>query len=709
MQPATPATVLADFGGTTFEHLGVTTRFDRRGDRFYVTTEGGDGKPHEYEVLWTYGVRPLQQYLVRFEDGRIQCLTIAWDTVEHRWFPLYDERMAPTDPLHWTGLQQNWNFMCAECHSTDVRRNFDLASNTFHTTWQDVTIGCQACHGPGSTHVAWAERAEKAGRVASVERDGDPGLDVRWNGADSRRAVDGCARCHARRSMITEDYRTGRPFLDHHEPALLVAPLYHADGQIRDEVYEYGSFLQSRMYAEGVRCTDCHDAHSIRLRERGNAMCTTCHQSNPPVKFRTLKKKLYDGVDHHKHEAGKPGSLCVDCHMPVKKYMVVDPRRDHSFRIPRPDLSEATGAPDACTACHQDKTTSWAAEKAKAWWPPEEEAAAKPAPFGPTFAAAQRNDPSSAPALASIALDPKRPGIVRATALFLLRRFPSPESRAAYVRALRDAEGLVRLEAVRGLSGETMPLVDEADGRDRAQHVAERLADDLRVVRMEAAGVLVALPPAFVEARWRAALDAAIAEFVARQTLLAERPESHLNLARLAEHQGRPVDAESEYRTALRLDPTFQPARFNLANLLDALGRPAEAEPVLREVVRREPGNGEGWYSLGLVLGELRKYDEAAAALSTAAPLLGARRPRALYNLGQVLDAAGRPDEAEDALLRAHQALRDDPEILEALATAYARHGKEAEALDAAERLVRLAPTSSRARALYDGLRAAKR
>ena len=162
MQEATQATVLGDFADASFTQYGVTSKFFRKDGRFFVRTDGADGALADFEVKYTFGVHPLQQYLIGFPDGRMQALSIAWDARPReqggrRWFHLYpDERIDHHDPLHWTRLSQNWNFACAECHSTNLRRNYDAQGDRFATTWSDLSVGCESCHGPGSDHVTWA-------------------------------------------------------------------------------------------------------------------------------------------------------------------------------------------------------------------------------------------------------------------------------------------------------------------------------------------------------------------------------------------------------------------------------------------------------------------------------------------------------------------------------------------------------------------------
>ncbi len=690
MQRADATTVLADFNDARLTLFGVTSRFFTRAGRFFVNTEGPDGAPADFEITYTFGIAPLQQYLIAFPGGRLQTLTIAWDTGRKRWFALYPGvKISPADPLHWTGRYQNWNLMCAECHTTNLRKGYDPTTDSYKTTWSALHVGCQACHGPGQAHLAWARAGGRARNSAGI------GLLVSFRTTDSRYQVDVCARCHSRRTRLVAAEGPGRPLLDEFRPELLRADLYHADGQQLGEVYEYGSFRQSTMYQRGVRCTDCHDPHSGKPRAAGDALCTRCHSEQSDPRFPTLTATSYDSPAHHFHAPGSAGARCVGCHMPAKNYMLVDARRDHSARVPRPDLSVKLGTPNACTACHADRSARWAAAAAEKWWGPR----VRQRPHDAEVLAAGRTGARNAePNLVALARDSDRPAIVRATALDLLRQYGAGGAAAA-IRATRDEDPVVRVAAIGAL--------DRLPPRERLAAAAPSLEDPIRAVRIEAARVLASVPADLFDASQRRAFNAALAQFKDAQLAMADMPSAQWSLGVVYEGLGQHDSAERAYQAALRMDPNFFQARINLANLYDEMRRNADAERVLREGIARPPEHGELPYSLGLLLVENGRLPEAAGALQEAVRLLP-DRARVRYNYGVVLQRLGRGADAEAALREALELDRGDPDIAYALAVLYLQRRQYTRALTYARLFSRLVPQDPRARRLASQIERAR-
>jgi tetratricopeptide (TPR) repeat protein len=691
MAVATPQTVLGDFNDRRYTHFGTTSRMFRRGDQFLITTDGPDGREQTYSIKYTFGVRPLQQYLVEFPDGRVQCLPIAWDTERRQWFHLYPHEKLPAgDELHWTRPLQNWNYMCADCHSTNLQRNYDLKTNRYHTTFSEINVSCETCHGPGSQHVRLAD-------AWSLFWDRRHGFGLpRLKDASNRVEIETCAPCHARRRIVYPGFRAGAKLLDYYLPEMLDSDYYWPDGQIRDEDYEYSSFVQSRMYHQNVRCSNCHDPHSMRVKFkegptiRDNRLCGQCHV---PAK--------YDTPAHHHHpKADKPGTLCIECHMPKTPYMVIDPRLDHSIRVPRPELTVDLGIPNACNGCHHDKakgeTPQWAVEQVRTWYGPLK------GPPHPAYAiaAGRQLKPEGLALLEAVVRRKDLSAMVRASALALLARYGNDAVEFLAAEALKDPEELVRAVVPRALEG--CPP-------DRLKpHLTPALSDPIRAVRTEAARVLSAVlrvPGVQFAPAEREAFDRALAEYLAGQESVADQPAAHLNIAVIRTHQGRLQEAEQAYRTSLKIDPQFIPSRINLAMLYDQLDRKKEAEQELREAIRINPRYAEAHYSLGLLLAEQKgRLAEALASLTKAAEL-APQNARIHYNRGLALQTLGRADEAEAALRKAFALAPTAPDYLYALATLYAQQQRWPRALACAEELVKLRPTDEEAQRFLAQLR----
>ena len=688
MQEATEKSVLGNFNNRSFTHFGVRSRFFKKDGNFFVNTDGPDGKMADFEIKYAFGVDPLQQYLIELDKGRIQALSIAWDTKKKRWFHLYpNEEISHDDPLHWTKRFQNWNSHCGECHTTNFVKGYDLESDSYNTTFIEINVSCQSCHGPGEAHIQWAHENKKSGESAP----GNYGLVVDFSANDSRYQVDACARCHSRRYQVSAQFQHGRPLLDDFVPAIIREGLYHIDGQILEEVYVYGSFVQSKMYEKGVRCTDCHNPHTARLKAEGNALCVRCHQLDTDSRFKTLKPKPYDTAKHHFHQADSPGGECVNCHMPFKNYMVVDPRNDHSFRIPRPDLSMKLGTPNACNRCHQDQSPQWAAN-AIAQWHGEKE---RRTHFAEILAAGRAQEPDAEALLVKLARDKSQSVIVRATALELLQVY-GMEGIAVMINALQDKDPWIRTTAVRGL--------DRLSPQERPEWVSGALSDPVRAVRIEAGRVMASIPKEQLTPRQQEAFDSAFSEFIETQVAQADTPSAHLNLGVVYANSGEAEKAIASYETAIRIAPDFLPVRFNLANLYNRLGQNDEAEEQLRQILKSAPDNGEVHYSMGLLAAEMGRLGEAEKYLSRAAVLLPTNA-RVRYNLSLVLQNLDRPAEAETWFFKALKINPNDPEVIQAVAILYMQQEQWDEALPFAEKLAEMFPEDPRSGELVEQIK----
>jgi len=678
MQDATPETVLGDFDNGTFDYFGVTTTFSQKGDAFFIETDNATGELETYPVEYVFGVEPLQQYLLPLGNGRLQALSIAWDARPEseggqRWYHLYpDEHIAAGDPLHWTSGFFNWNTSCAECHSTDVEKRYDAVNDRFDTRYKQIDVGCEACHGAGSDHVALADAGSlspaQTGFAMSLKARGTwqwaEGADIAqrnepltWN-----HQIDSCARCHARRGTQGE-YHPGKPLLDTHRLAIIEEPLYWPDGQIRDEVYVYGSFIQSKMHQAGVACTNCHNPHSNQLVAEGNGVCAQCHLAS-----------TYDNTTHHRHQIASAGSACVDCHMPSQLYMSVDSRRDHSMRIPRPDLSMSTGAPNACNQCHTDQSADWAYSALMDWGVRFADRRNHPAR---AFHAAGRGDVRAAPVLLETANDVKNTAMLRASAITQLGRLLPERLMPSLPLWLENDDPLIRLaaaEAARQLPPE-----------QQIERVLPLSEDPVLAVRMIAAEHLAGLIPpkarslnpatsksseqqAKVEEQPQAAgpLDALFAEYVHVQSQHLDMPSVLTQLSGFQQARGDAEEAETLLVTALEKNPQASASRVNLADLYRAQGKEEDARATLERGVQLNQEDASLWFSLALLEVREGNGEVALAALEKAASL--EETPSYYHYVYAVAQHdQGQPTEALATLKATNRAAPGQPNVLVAL------------------------------------------
>jgi predicted CXXCH cytochrome family protein len=707
MEKATPETVLGDFSGVSVENFGVVSMFSRAGDKFMVRTDGSDGALRDYEITHTFGIDPLQQYLIGFPDGRYQMLGLAWDTRPkdkggRRWFHLYPgEKLEPQSLLHWTGRDQTWNYQCADCHTTDLKKNFDLSANTYATNWASLGVTCEACHGPGSGHVAWAKAAPSPAPAdtSGLSDKTRMGLEAWLKATDhgwwemspatgtARRTeplastqINACAPCHSRRHLLAKGLAPDTPFLDVALPSLLVPGQYHADGQIEGEVFEYAPFLQSAMHKAGVVCSNCHEPHAAKLRAEGNALCAQCHL---PEKF--------DVTAHHKHSPGGPGAQCVSCHMPTKNYMVVHDRRDHSMRVPRPDLSVSIGTPNACTQCHTDRPAEWAAKAVAEWYPNGRQTTSH---YGTALRAGRTGAVDAERQLDQLILDKSQPAIVRATGLQLLSHYTASEP--AIKAAIVDPDPTVRMAAPQALPPSAPRTMIEA--------ILPLLGDPVRAVRVETARVVAGIDPQIMTPEQRNVFGSAYQELINAEMIDADRPESHLNLGLLKTRRQQLSEAGAEYRTALRLDPKFVPALVNLADLDRQRGLDKEGAELLREAITIEPNNAAIKHSLGLLLVRQRNYTEALTQLREAAEL-DPDNARYAYVYAVALSSTGSATQAKTVLEKAHKQHPTDRNVLLGLIAFERDSGDVAAALSHTQELAALEPGNPQIPALVNDLR----
>ena len=667
MMKADSLSVLGDFSGTVFTKDSVTSTFFRRGDDYYVNTVGPDGSNQDFKIEYTFGVRPLQQYLVKTNQGKYQTLRTTWDTEKKVWFHQYQDMQIPHDDwLHWSQGGQNWNSMCADCHSTNVRKNYFEASDSFHTTYSIIDVSCEACHGPSSEHVQYMN--------ARRNQDLPPGYDGRMHGLlltkmdTSQQQVDQCARCHARRAQITSYFDFTGTLYDHYIPDILRDNIYFPDGQIMDEDYVYGSFVQSKMYHEHVKCSDCHNAHSLKLKAENNDLCLNCHV-----------KADYDTPDHHFHEMETEAALCINCHMTGRIYMGNDFRRDHSFRVPRPDQSVQYNTPNACNGCHDDKSKQWARDAVVEWYGPER------APhFSDALTKGSTRSPDAIPALSALVKNTQEPDIARATAIWYLGQIGTGPAIQTIINQLNDPAPMIKIEAMNALMNVQMP--------DLVQRIPPLLRDSVRAVRITAANALAdadeRLLGSYVQDFQRA-----IQEYETYLDINAEFPAGQIIKGQYFERRDQVDLAEIAYQRALKKDKLAHLANLNLATLYNRQGKQREALEALKMVIALEPSHGQAHYSLALLYAELDRISDATKHMRQAAKQMP-DNPRVYYNWGLLLQNQGLQKEAETVFTKGLARVPDSIDIQYALCILWIQSEQFNKAKPLANRLIELYPNN---------------
>lgn len=650
-----------------FQHGTQTTEARKGANGFEIVSLGFDGKREAYPVKRVIGHDPLRQFLVEGQRGSLHAMEACFDPHKGDWFNVYgNEDRKPGEWGHWTGRGMVWNQMCASCHNTRVRKNYDVPTDTYHTSMAEMTVSCESCHGPMKSHSDWQQQYQGQGKK-------DPTL-VEWS---RDQHIDNCAGCHARRGEITGDFVPGDSFWDHYLLTITDGTdIYYPDGQIRDENYEFSSFLSSRMYHAGVRCMDCHDMHSMKTILPGNQLCMRCHTAggfpNAPVILPEM---------HTFHKTDSTGSQCINCHMPQTTYMQRHPRHDHGFTIPDPLLTKQFGVPNACNRCHQDKDTEWSLAATDKWW--GDKMNRKTRTRATLIAQARQGNPSARDGLMSLLDSDEMPHWKASASLLLERWATEPPVIAALQKQLQHTHPLVRQSAARVLE----PALQAPGVRADMERL---LADPARNVRVTAAWAL------------RESIDpssAAAKDMEHMLRLNADQPSGQMQLGQWHYARRDLPAAIKAMETAIQWDPNSPPFHHDLALLHSTAGNTAQTIQKLRDAIKLAPNEAQYHYELGLALSESGDLAGTIAALRECVRVQP-RFARAWYNLGLALNQQGQTADAIAALKQGEAAEPGDPSIPYARATIHAQLGQKPEALEALDRSIRIDPSNADAQRL---------
>lgn len=577
MAIATSKNVLGNFNNQTLSHYTQQATFYTKEQKYWVEIKHENTAQH-YQITYVFGHYPLQQYLITTTQGKLQVLPYSWDSRKvvdggQRWYANYDkEDIKANDRLHWLQPLQTWNGMCADCHSSGLTRNYNEENDTFDTQWQTINVSCQSCHGEISTSHQQKKQQKQIQLNANwLIKAGDK--TATWQGEKrDNRFMDNCFACHSLRAPLTDGFKANKGFLNQFSPSLLMPNMYHADGQIKEEVYVYGSFLQSKMFAAGVNCLDCHNAHSMKVKVSGNVLCTQCHNA-----------EIFDQKSHHQHAVDNEGSQCVNCHMPENTYMGVDDRRDHSFKIPKPHLSNELKTPNACIQCHEKQNNEWAAKNIEKWH-------GKPAQRSfneKNYHALQQNIAISLSQHIAIINDEMLPVIQRATAIVLLGNTTSQLSNQQITTWVKSSEPLIRFAIAR--VGNLLPI------KERATLFSELLNDEYKAIRVEAANHLLATPTINKQL-----LTSAFNELQMSHHTNSWRGEGRLNQSLVNLTTGNISKAMAQLKAAINIDPYFDASYINLADIYRQLNKPEQEKITYTQGLKNLPQSDLLHYSYGM-------------------------------------------------------------------------------------------------------------
>ncbi len=609
MNIANDSTVLGNFNNAIYNRNNQEHRCYKKDGKFWVYTDGENGEMKDFEVKYVFGYDPLQNYLVEFPGGRLQTLALTWNNVDRYWYYMSDstykgQNIDHGNWYHWTNQSQNWNSMCAYCHSTNLIKGYNPETDQYNTSWSEINVSCEACHGPSSYHLEWAEMPDY--EKAKIE---NFGLTKKTSDINNFQYVDNCMRCHALGSYLKDYDHRDQSIYDHILPNLPIEPNYYIDGQIKGEDYVYGSFTQSKMYMNDVQCNDCHNVHSGQLILEDNELCTQCHLAD-----------IYDSKTHHFHkdygEDGKAviseagvkfevgsGTLCVQCHMHAQYYMGIDYRSDHSMRVPRPDLSEKLGTPNACNQCHADKNNQWAESQIQDWF-----GKSRKFHFGEAIFAASKHENGSDSKLKEIISDEVYPPSIRMTALSYLD-LNNENNYNLVLSYLQNIEPLFRLTALRTIQSNIQLEIDK---------ILPLLNDEVKAVRMEAANKLSFLTLDQIPEIYQDIFSNSINEYKEHLMYNSNFPLGKYNLANFYYFRKEYELSEKYYLAALEQDPQLDFILMNISSLYGSMNLPQEAEKYLELYIKKHPDDPSGNYNYGLILSENKKYEQSLKHLLKA-------------------------------------------------------------------------------------------
>ena len=433
------------------------------------------------------------------------------------------------------------------------------------------------------------------------------------------------------------------------------------------------------MYHNDVTCINCHDAHSLKLKFEDNKLCLQCHVP-----------ETYNSPSHHFHSNNSEGAKCINCHMTGKYYMGNDFRRDHSFRIPRPDLSIKYGTPNACIQCHADKDNKWAWDNfKKQYGEPDYKHFSEL--LAPGLVGAEHGFNS----LLELARDTIYPDIARASAVNGMNNYLDTDAINNMISFLNDDSALVRAATLDGLGN--------IDSNDYVNYLLPMLKDEKRSVRVKAFFAVSHLEDIQIPNEYKEVYKKVKKEFETKLNVTSDFVGGRVKKADYYLKQGDLQAAIKGYESALELDNINNIVRTNLANLYYRDQNYPKVEEAYKKIIELEPEYAQTYYSYSLLLAELNRLDEAIEQMHLAIKYMP-ENIRFYYNLSLLYDKVNNLKQAESIAAKGLKLDVNNESLLYVLAYVYNKGGQRDKAKNIASRLVQLYPNNTQYAKFYSQL-----
>ncbi len=607
------------------------------------------GQKQKYRMLYALGGKNVYYFLTPLARGRLQTLPVAYDVRTRKWFDAAASGARhfggnpPEEPIHWKEWPYTFNTACFNCHVSQLSSNYDLATDTYRTTWAEPGINCETCHGPSKEHNAVMQAAPKGQSPADLKI-----ISVKKFSSEQHNAA--CGSCHAKASPLTTVFPPGERFFDHFDLVTLENPDYYADGRDLGENYTYTSWLMSPCVKSGkLDCIKCHTSsgrYRFKDEAKANEACLPCHAA-----------RVKNAAEHMHHPADKPGvpTRCVSCHMPMTAFARMN-RSDHSMLPPSPAATIAFGSPNACNLCHKDKDAAWADRNVRQWRTRDYQAPLlKRAGL---IDAARKRDWPRLPEMLAYITSPERDEVCAVALIRLIMAAPDDRVQSTLLQAIQNPAPLIRAAAAEALS--------VRPSQESCQALAAAAGDGYRLVRVRAAASLARYPAGWLQGENLDRVKRATDEYLASLTARPDQWTSHYNLGNYYLNQGEARQALASYDTALRIEPRAAMAMVNAAMAYAQLGDRSQAEKWLLKAVKVAPDNAAAHFNLGLLKAEQNRPREAERDLKEAFRL-DPKLAAAAYNLC-ILTAKDRPREALSWCLKAAALNPQEPKYAYTLA-----------------------------------------